>query len=125
MKVGNVWISRLSMTAVSGRLRKELVEILDHEVGPVVPQRGGVSVPRDADHQPEAPSLSRLHTGNGVLDDNGTSGLDAELPGRCQEHIGLRLPGQTLVCGCLTVNTGIEERVDPGRPENRRTVLAR
>ena len=94
---------------ISGRLRKQLSEVLDDEIGPLVSQRGGVSVPRDADHQTEAPFLSCLHTGNGVFDDNGTPCVDTELPGRCQEHIGLWLPGEAQVYGCLTVDTDLEE----------------
>src|SRR4030095_13026168 len=111
MKVGKVWISRCSMTVDrSGSSRKQFLEVADHDVRPVMPQRLGISGSRDPDHQSEAASLFGLHAGNGVLDHNGTPRLDPELPGRCQEHVGFGLPRQAQIDGGLPVYTDLEER---------------
>jgi hypothetical protein len=67
----------------SGPRRKQFLEVANHDVSSLLFQRVGLSGSRYSDHQSEAAVFSSLHSGDGVLDDDGALGLDPELLGCC------------------------------------------
>ena len=77
------------------------------------------------DNQREASGCTRLNARNGILEDNGTFGGDAELPGSFEKHVRGRLTRKGALNNGNSVYASIEQPFDGRRMEYRPAVLAR
>ena len=74
-------------------------------------QRVGLPDPVHADDEPETAGAAGLHAREGVLEDGGLAGIDAEVRGAGEERVGRGLARQAALAG--------DEAVDARRRRGR------
>ena len=82
----------------------------------------GTGATIDPDHQPEPAGLPRLDTRQRVLDDDGSGGGDAELPGGVQKVSGAGLPDSDFGPRPPPVDHHVEPVGQTGGREHRRAL---
>ena len=65
----------------------DLRQVFDCYISPVFQQGLPVACPRHTDHKSEFPCTTRLHAGNGILDNDRTPGLNLKLSCSLKENI--------------------------------------
>jgi hypothetical protein len=74
-----------------------------------------IPLARDADHKPEIPVRTGLHSREGVLDDNGAHGFNPEQFCRHQVSIRSWFAGQVFGMDNIAIDLYVEEMIQLGR----------
>jgi len=85
----------------------------------------GIRLTRDADYESKPPTRARLHSRDGIFNDDGPCRFNAQQFCRFQEGIRGGFPGQVLRPNCIAVDAYLEESVQLSRLQHGRAVLAR
>ena len=89
-------------------------QIGDDDVRAFPPEPLRLAAPIHADDAAETAGASRLHAGDGILNDNRPVGLNAETLGGLEEHVRLRFAFELKPGGLDAVHLGVEQILQPG-----------